>query len=555
MHSDNSILENTYHPVPSFQESSDPFKTPRYIYLRFENLFRMNNNIVYLLLATVLLLASCGQIDDLSGTTEIAYEAEYAVPIVNSEVSIQDFLEDFEENTTILVDPDGLLRFKYRGGIIDASVEQVFENINAALPPIIPILQPGMALPLSSPEGIQIDYLELKKGDFIYAFESEIVEPIEVTITMPQITKDGEPLTFQHSVEAFAPSSGRGRPQVSNALTPESLEGYTILPLNDSLYIDYVVVPASGDRSKRLTNFVIRLQDLEFTYAEGFLGTNIYEGGRDTIVIDFFDNWVQGDVFFEDPIVTFFINNSFGLPTKSLINSFDIFTVNEEKLPLESEFVQDGIEFPFPTLDQVGEIKTKAFVFTKENSNIAQILGAGPTAIDYDVDAVTNPEGNQGIRGFITDNSFYSVQVEVELPLYGNIANFAAHDTFDLNLDDFKDVNFAEFKLVTDNEIPLELDLQGYFVLDGGFVIDSLFETEQKVIAGAPVGPEGNPTGMGRSEVLIPFAGSRFESIKQAKQIIIRADFSTTKRGKQSVRIVNSQKLGLKMGAKLGVRN
>ena len=514
----------------------------------------MNNHIVILLLATLLLMGSCGQIGDLSGTTEIQYEAEYAVPIVNSKVSIQDFLEDFEENTTILVDPDGLLRFKYRGGIIDATVDQVFENINAALPPLIPILEPGMALPLSSPEGIQIDYLELKKGDFIYVFESEITEPIEVTITLPQITKDGAPLTFQHSVEAFSPTSGR-RPQVSNALAPESLEGYTILPLNDSLYIDYVVVPASGDRSKRLSNFIIRLQDLEFTYAEGFLGTNVYEGGRDTIVIDFFDNWVQGDVYFEDPIVTFFINNSFGLPTKSLINSFDIFTVNDERLPLESEFVQDGIEFPFPTLDQVGETKTRAFVFTKENSNIDQILGAGPTAIDYDVDAVTNPEGNQGIRGFITDNSFYSVQVEVELPLYGNIANFAAHDTFDLNLEDFNDVNFAEFKLVTENEIPLELDLQGFFIVDGGFVIDSLFDTRKMVIGGAPVGPDGHTTGVGRNEVLIPFTGSRFEGIKAAKNLIIRADFSTTKRGSQSVRIVNTQQLGLKLGAKLGVRN
>ncbi len=515
----------------------------------------MNSKTLFLLSAIGLFLASCGQIDDLSDVDQVQYEAEYAIPIVNSEVSIQDFLQDFEENTTILVDPDGLLRFKYTGGIINATVEQVFENINAALPPLIPVLEPGMALPLSQPEGIQIDYLELKKGDFIYVFESDIQEPIDVTITLPQITKDGMPLTFQHSLPAFEPTSGNGLPKISNILLPSSLAGYTILPENDSIYIDYVVVPAGGDRSKTLTNFFLRLQNLEFTYAEGFLGTNVYEGGRDTIVIDFFDNWVQGDVYFEDPVVTFFINNSFGLPTKSLINSFDIFTVNNEKLPLESEFVRDGIEFPFPALDQVGETKTKAFVFTKENSNIDQILGAGPTAIDYDVDAVTNPEGNQGIRGFITDNSFYSVQVEVELPLYGNIKNFAVSDTFDLNLDDFRDVNFAEFKLVTENEIPLELGLQGYFVIENGPVVDSLFDAEKMVIAGAAVDEEGFPNNVARNEVFSSFTGTRFESIKNADQLIIQTKFSTTSRGERSVRIVNTQNIAVKLGAKLGIQN
>ena len=496
-------------------------------------------------------LIACGPIDDLDNVDSINYDASYAVPLIDSDISIQDFLEDFEETSEIIIDPDGLIRFKYRGDVISATVEQMFESINDALPPAIPVLYDGMPLPLSSPDGIQIDYLELKKGNFIYAVESDVLEPVTVTLTMPQFTKDGDPLSLSIPVPAW---SGEGqKPIGNNLLFPASLDGYTILPENDSVYINYDIVTQSGEKIESLSNIIIQLNELEFTYAEGFLGTLVYEGGRDTIEIDFFDNWVQGEVYFEEPVVTFIIENSFGIPTKSKINVFEVFTVREEKLPLESPFVTDGIEFPFPALNEVGAIKSKTFIFTKENSNIDQILGAGPLAVDYDVDAITNPDGNVGIRGFITDSSYYNVQVEVDLPLYGNITEYVTFDTFDIELNDFDEVRAAEFKLVADNTIPLEVKLQGFFVDENFQVIDSMFTAEQSVIAAAPVGADGVPTGASTAESFSAFDEPRFDAIKLAEKIIVRATFSSSNNGTVPVKIFNSQGVDVRIGAILEV--
>lgn len=498
----------------------------------------------------VIALFGCSQFDALEDIEGVGYTAEYAVPIMDSEITIQDLLEDFQDDNTLQVDPDGTLRFKYSGDVISATVEQVFESINDALPPAIPISMPGMALPLSSPDGIMIDTMVLKEGDFGYFLNSPNLEPVDVVMTLPQIRKDGEPFTIEVSLPAY---SGSGqRPISETGDTPISLAGYEIVPLNDSVYVDYTVTTASGGEGV-LEQLFVTIRDLEFTYTEGFLGTLVYEGGRDTIEIDFFDNYVKGDIYFGDPTVTFNIRNSFGIPTRSLINVFEVFTVNGEKLQLEGSAIEEGFDFPFPELNEVGLTKSKAFVFNKENSNIDVILGSGPTAVDYDVDAVTNPDGDVGIRGFITDSSFYNVQVDVDLPLLVQVDNFVARDTVELDLANLETVTEAEFKVVSINGIPLEASIQGYFVDESGQIVDSLFTSETLVVAGAPIDAEGIPTGTTRNEVLIPIEASRFPAIRSSDDLILNVSFSSTDNQQTSVWINQNQNIEVKIGAKLTV--
>ena len=498
-----------------------------------------------------LLFNSCSQLDPLDDIDGLTYNTEYAIPIMNSEISIQDLLQEYEDDNTLIIDPDGGLRFQYSGNVLRANVDQVFETINDALPPAIPIVESGSALPLSSPDGITIDIMDLKAGKFGYFFDSRNTEDIEVVITMPQITKGGQPLTITESLPAY---SGVGKtPVATNEDNPLSLEGYTLLPLNDSLYVDYTVKTASGGEGN-IELIFLTIEDIEFSYTEGFFGTLPFEGERDTIEIDFFDNYVKGDIYFSDPTVTFNVQNSFGIPTRSLINVLDVFTVNGEKLPLESSFIETGFDFPFPKLNEVGQVKSEPFVFNKSNSNIDVILGAGPTAFDYDVDAISNPDGNQGFRGFVTDSSFYNVRVDVDLPLNVTVRDFVANDTIDLDFNNIEDVIRAEFKVVSENNIPLDASIQGYFVGINGNIVDSLFTEQTLIVEAAAIDVLGSSIiESAKKEVFVPFNENRFPSIRDAKQLILDVSFSSTDNGNIPVRINQSQNILVKVGAKLGV--
>lgn len=501
---------------------------------------------------SLFLFVGCNQFADLEDAESADYEAEYAVPLLNTRFSMNNLLENFEENAVLTVLPNGLLRLQYSGDVLTETADDVFAAINATLSQtgIIPLASERQALPFSGPDGLEIDRMELKAGQLNWLISNCHNKSITATITFPTLQRGGVPLTITRTIPAY---NGTGDcPSLNNALSPISLTDYVVTPENDSIYVEYQAIDSDGVSVPPSTSTFILISNLAFSYAEGYLGQIIHSGGRDTIEIDFFDNWIRGDVFFEDPIITFNFTNSFGIPTRSVIDVFNIFTVNGQVLPLESEYVTNGIDFPYPTLTEVGQVKETNFVFSRSNSNIREVLGSGPIAIEYDVDASTNPDGNTELRGFVTDSSFYRVRVDVDLPLYGSAINFGVRDTFDINFGSLENVDYAEFKLVTDNALPVAIGVQGYFQDENGTTLDSLFATTTRIVAGAPVDAQGRPTAVQTTVTYSDFPAARFNNIRSAKRIEIVATFFTTTEGQQSVQILANQDVAVKLGAIFG---
>lgn len=499
--------------------------------------------LAWLLFFIALLGYSCKQFDELDNLEGVKYDAEYAVPLVDTRLSMNDLLDQFEQNATLVVGNDGLLRFIYRDTVVTQTSDDIFNTINKSLPQVIPVTSTYQALPFSSPTGLQIDQLDFKGGVLSSFMQSASNQPLIVKATFPQVTKNNTPLTLQANLTPFG-----------NKLDSVNLTGYRIQTLNDSIYVQYEARTLTGEQVK-LGSFLINLKNLQFSYAEGYFGNFLYEGTRDTLNIDFFDNWVRGDVYFENPRITFNVENSFGIPTRARINTLNVITVKKEVLPLQSPYVTNGIDFPYPNMSEIGQVKNSSFSFTKANSNLDKILGAGPVAIDYDVDAVTNPNNDANIRGYITDKSYYNIKMEVELPLYGRASGFVTRDTVDLDLSSYKDVDDVEFKLVVDNRIPLEVAIQGYFLNANNVIVDSLLVGAQTLVSGALVDANGTATGVQQKVSFIPFNEVRFANIRNnATRLWLNAAFSTLNNGNTSVRVINAQDVRIRLGAKLGVK-
>ncbi|PHN08033.1 hypothetical protein [Flavilitoribacter nigricans] len=514
----------------------------------------MDRHLLYLFAGCLFLFISCNQFNELEEITKVDYQAEYAIPIVNTNIALEDLLEKLDDRTTLVVDPDGLIRLQYSGDVLRQTSADVFANINQTIAsvPLIPITEKHQALPFSSPDGLQMDRLDLKAGEFYYTAQNDHPFPVKFSISSQQVTKNGVPMEFSGTIQAY---SGSGdKPFFTNLFTPASLKDYKIIPTDDVVYIDYEALDPDGNPVDLSTVF-IRIQDLDFYYVEGYLGNQIYEGGRDTIIIDFFDSWTQGDVYFEEPKITVNVENSFGIPTRSVFEVFNVFTVRNEILPIQSTLIDEGIDFPYPTLSEKGQVKEGNFVFTKENSNIDLVLGSGPIAVDYEVNALTNPDQLTEIRGFITDSSYYNVRLDVDLPLYGQASSFIARDTFELDFSTFGKVSAAEFKMVTDNGLPLSVDIQGYFMNEKGIIIDSLLQTQERVIAAAPVNAEGEVTSPSQEVKYIDIPEDRFKNLQSAKRLLLIAAFSTVNDGSVSVKVLKDQSTDIRMGAILKVKN
>ena len=176
------------------------------------------------------------------------------------------------------------------------------------------------------------------------------------------------------------------------------------------------------------------------------------------------------------------------------------------------------------------------------------------------MEAFPNPDNDTTIRGFLTDSSSFLAQVEVILPVFGTLADFGVFDTlkvetfdFDIDLGEFGEADFAEFKLVTENEMPLDVDLQLYFADENGRILDSLFETSQRIIVAAPVDENGIVTQSVRKEIFSRMENERFEQLNQTRNLILKSNFSSVNNGTTNVQLRGSQKVEIGMGLKFGV--
>ncbi len=139
------------------------------------------------------------------------------------------------------------------------------------------------------------------------------------------------------------------------------------------------------------------------------------------------------------------------------------------------------------------------------------------------------------------------------MPIYGKTDGFVARDTIEVSFNDYEDAEYVEFKLVTENEMPLGAGIQLYFADPNNQILDSLFLTDEKVIEAAPVDGEGNAIDIAKKETFIPIDRTRFEKVKTATQIFISVAFSTYNEGQVSVKVLSTQEVRIRMGMKVGL--
>ncbi len=491
-------------------------------------------------------LSSCNGIQELSDLKGVNARRSFALPLVDSRSSIGAFMEAVSDSGVVQVAADGQLSLLYRQNILTEGSQAIFQEIKQYLPITIPILSDRQELPFSQPGQVELDRVELGGGSIAYLFQWTGTQAASVEIRVPQMSRDGEILRLSHSLPAASPEDPY---RVVNALVGERLAGYTIRPENGSLFIEYTLTTGDGSGGS-LDNFIFRIEDLDIPYVEGYLAPLRYDGPEGSIAINIYENWSLGEIFFEEPRASLLVWNGIGLPVRALIEEFQVVSVEGETLELEGPPVSSGIDIPYPGFDEVGEVIPSVFTLDKENSNLQEVVASKPVRIDYNIDALTSPDSDTGIRGFVTDTGTFVADLEVELPLYGNVDDFIARDTVEIDFSEYGNIDEADFRLISENELPLDVRFQTYFADESGNVLDSLYLESALLLRAAPVDELGYPSRTVREESVTTLSEAAFDRLVDARLMIIELRFDTHDNGNgTSVRLLNDQAVRIRMGA------
>ena len=495
------------------------------------------------ILLFLLTFIACIKLDQNADYVYDKEDVELAVPLFASHLTIPSLVDVSDGLVTMDIDSDGLVTLIYSGKVIEQSSLQIFPPIPGILD--VPLIDSISFIPIPLTNSDVIDEAVIGETNIDFNFSTLLIDIITISVNIPQLIKDGNIFSVEFTIDNSNGDNG-------SITTPQvSIEGYTLFPESNGLNIKYDARRSSGDRIL-LDNASMGFDLFRFKYVEGKFGFRTFDVQGDIISIDIFDYWKAGNVSFSDPKVILNVVNAFGLLTKSKVNSMNILTVDNESLTLLSPNLDQGIDFDFPSLDEVGESKTTSVEFNKDNSNIRELFEQRANKVSYDIDALINSE-NPEFLGFLTDSSFFRINVTVKLPLDGNVNDLVLTDNADLDLTTYENINEVEFKLNISNAYPVKMLIQTYFLDESDNPIDSLFTGGGISIDEAETNEDGALISTADLDLLVPIDSSRVASILAANKVSVIGRFSSPE-NRDNVVVLDSHYLDIKAGAKIKLK-
>jgi hypothetical protein len=495
-------------------------------------------------------LTACINITNLEDAKTSNYDAEFAIPLINSRVTIQNFVDATESMNELQIDEEGNIFFIYEGSETRRNGQEVFQIQADLFPPFVELFSPETRISFAIVNGVLLDQLNVKAGHFIFSFQNPNPEKVFVSFEFTTLLKDGVPLQYKFEIPASTGSNNH--PIFTNMTAPADISGYQLSPEDNRAILRYSAKNENGEELP-LINGYIQLIDLGFSYAEGYFGPYLLEGFKDSISIDFFEDYSNEQIEFADPTVFLEVENSFGVPTRAVVNELKVTDRTGQQKGLSGSRIDDGLYFPYPPQTAIGSSEKTSFEFNKTNSNIVDLLSDNPSGMFYDLDIEINPEGDPDLKGFITDSSFYSLRLKVQLPLYGSSTNYVVNDTLDFNLEDIENIKKATFKIITENELGVDVNVQAYFLDNQNNILETLFTNQTLLAQGAIVDNNGLTNNPAITSNFVEKDATQIDRIKQASKIALEVGFSTQSNKPNAVRIISTQGVRVKIGAILNV--
>jgi len=491
--------------------------------------------------AFVLLFQACQNFEDIKEIDSVEHSPEFAVPLVNSTLSLNDVLENDDDLSFLEIDPDGAMTAKYTQENMEQAASELIQEMEDF--PVV-LIDSFMSVPVNLFENLSVSQLNLKNGTLEFDIQSSHTEDIDLTITFPGMTKNGVPFQVQTSMDY------QGNTPVSTNIPATPLQDFELSLAGGNLEIRYEAYNTMGDRV--LLDLISgEAKNWEYSSIEGVWENETFPLDNDTIDIDLFGNSIAGQISLEDPKLAIDLVNSIGFPVQLKIQNMTAYLEDGTSMAVSS-ILNSGYTLNYPALNEMGQEKMDQIVLDKNNSNIISVLNAQPKYIIYDIIAVMNPDSTTA-NGFITENSKIEAKATLELPIYGTASGFTLESTTAFDVEDVDVVEYAEFKLVTNNGIPVDLNTQFYFLDDLDNVIDSLFENQQSILQAPEIGANGTVISTTEETNIINIPADKFYRIQSATKVKVNAAFSTANQGTIPVRILTSQELEVRMGAKFGL--
>ena len=488
------------------------------------------------------------------------WSPEIALPLIYSDLSMKDLLADYNHDNLIAESGNGFLTLVYWKNILSKKAEDLIlipnQNVNTSfafsVPGALPIGTDITAAPFLvnfsfiTPNNEEIDELYIKDGMLNFSvFSPNLNHNATIKVEIPSATLNGN--SFSQNLEFT---------YGTNLTTQLNLNGYKIVFNNSGLnhnrltIIYTITIHGSGlpNNSPYSIDLGESFTNIKFSKILGDFKQIPMEFPNDTLDIRIFGKNIHGRIHFENPMVHFYTDNSYGMPVNININTFR--AISGWNPPYNITITGIPVPWYINPSSIVGGVTQTEFHLDKTNSNLVDALDISPQHFVTDISGLSNPAGGISTN-FALDTSRININAQIELPLFGKCWDFILQDTIDLEFgEDMDKIEFLLFRINTTNGFPVEAIQQLYFVDENNAIIDSLLIPEQQTMLAAPCGgaPEYRVVSSVMKSTESKLEGNRILALENCKKIIVQAKLLTTQNGTQLVKIYSDYSLAMKVG-------
>lgn len=456
------------------------------------------------------------------------WKPDFAISLINSEFSLLDVIEELDEQGAFLVDPGQLVHLIYKGRVFSISGEELVQlpDIEVPLPDGVDGFFPNTVSGVGT-----VSNMLLKGGKLRLEVHSPTSNQVRFTLRLPSFIKGETVLEIDSILQLNA----------GNVIEID-LNGYRLESTDQGFGFSF-----QTQEGKDVFG-TVALQNMAFSFIQGRFEPVRALTEIDTVDIKLFKSQASGVLHFKDYQMVMAIYNSVGIPISGKASTLNAVTNYQDIMDLESEDLRNGIPFTYPDVLQVGQTMYTDFVLNESNSNLGEVLAAGPREIAYQFEGQTLQMNKDG---FIQDTSRFTVEVEVDLPLHLRADHVLLRDTFEFGLrelEEFDVLEDASLRIQTENGFPAELDMQIYFLDPQGAVLDSLYESFRNVFQPAAVDNEGRVTEIQTINYDVSIPQDKLLRIANTDQVAIVFEAVSWNNGETFVKMFDDYTFALRIG-------
>lgn len=501
----------------------------------------------------------------------IEWDPSLAAPGIYGQLSVLDMIQDYDHSHLLQTGQDGFLTLVYKKDLTTLSGDNLIPlpsqsfyndfNYNDYLSAggfvggTCVFNQKSFTVPFITLGSEAIDSIIIKQMTINITVASSYMHNGTLMITFPGITKNGIPYKI--------PVTLNGISGVFNFTQDFSdLAGYnwnmaTPTPNLFSVQYDLTLNEITGNPvlSSNDVYIAISFNDLRFSKLYGDVGQLSMGIHDDTVQIGLFNKILAGNVYFQEPKITFGITSSYGLPLEMNFDAFKAFSTSTNTIQTFGFPAGYNITC-MPGAGTNSEAHGSLVLDTNSFPGIRTLLSANPKYLIFGATISSNPTSGPCVqtgKNFVYDTSKVKVNMTVELPMYLKASFLVMQDTshynFMQNINHIDMVDKVLMRLNIDNGMPLEVSCQIDFADSLFNVLFSAFpSTNMIVVPGGIVDSQGKVVQKSHKTTDIILTGSNIQTLKRVRHLLYRGYVATSANASKPVKFYTNYAIDIAIG-------